>query len=105
MRSTHIPVTLRKIPLGILNCLAKLNSRKLSFRSEIVENVYPDHLNALRKVGLAHPIFPTMGELWKGQDEKWILRKKENPESTKRKTGMYIFSLHTHGIFLNISTG
>ena len=46
-------------------------------------------------MGLAPPIFPTIGELWKIQDEKRILRMKNNLKSTKEKTEMSIFALHT----------
>ena len=60
---THIPGILRAIPSGILNCLAKLTSRKLSIQAEAVDTIYPAHANALRKAGLAAPVFPTMGDL------------------------------------------
>ena len=43
-----------------------------------------------------------MGELWKGQDRKLIVTKKEN---LKKKTEMSIFVSHTHIIFLRLSTG
>ena len=33
-------------------------------------HIYPGHANYLRKVGLAAPNFPTMGDLWGNQDEK-----------------------------------
>ena len=62
--STHTPGTLRAIPSGFLNRLAKLTSRKTSLRSEGVDKVYPDHANALRKAGLTPPDFPTMRYLW-----------------------------------------
>ena len=68
--STHTPGTLRAIPSGVLNRLEKLTSRKPSLHSEGVDKVYPDHANALRKAVLAPPDFPTMGDLWKMQDEK-----------------------------------
>ena len=58
------------IPLGVLKRRAKLTLRKPTFQSERVENVYPDHEKYLRDVGLAHPIPPTMVELWKGQYKK-----------------------------------
>ena len=61
--STHTPGTLRSIPSGVLNRLAKLTLRNPSFHSKAVDKIYPDHVNALRKAGLAPPIFPTMGDL------------------------------------------
>ena len=61
-KSTHTPGT--SIPLGVLNRFAKLTSRKPSIHSEGIDRIYPNHVNALRKAGLAHPNFPTMGYLW-----------------------------------------
>ena len=68
--STHTPGTLRAIPSGVFNCLAKLTSRKPSIRAAAVDKIYPAHANALRKAGLAPPVSPKMGELWEKQDEK-----------------------------------
>ena len=68
--STHTPGTLRAIPSGVLNHLAKLTSRKPSIQAEAVDTIYPVHVNALCKAGLAPLVFPTMGELWEKQDEK-----------------------------------
>ena len=68
--STHTPGTLRAIPSRVLNRLAKLTSRNPSIRTEAVDKIYPAHVNALRKVGLAPPVSPTMGDLRRKQDEK-----------------------------------
>ena len=68
--STHTPGTLRAIPSGVLNRLAKLTSRKPSIHSEDVDKIHPEHANALRKAGLPPTNFPTMGDLWRNQDEK-----------------------------------
>ena len=62
--STHTPGTLRAIPSGVLNHLAKLTSRKPSIRAAAVDSIYPALAKALRKAGLAPSVFPTMGELW-----------------------------------------
>ena len=70
MGSTHTPGTLRAIPSGFLNFLAKLTLQKPSLNSERVEKIYPDYARALCKAGIAPLIFPTMGELWKNQDDK-----------------------------------
>ena len=61
--STHTPGILRAIPSVLLNHLAKLTSRKPSIQVEAVDTIYPAHANALRKTGLAPPVFLTMGEL------------------------------------------
>ena len=60
---THTPGTLRAIPSGVLNRLAKLTSRNPSMNSEGVDKIYPDHTNALRKAGLTPPNFSTMGDI------------------------------------------
>ena len=59
----HTPGTLHTIPLGVLNLLAKLTSRKPSIHSEAVDKIYPDHVNALCKAGLAPHSFPKMVDL------------------------------------------
>ena len=61
--STHTPGTLRAIPFGVLNRLAKLTSINPPIHAEAVDKIYPDQTNALRKAGLAPPIFATMGDL------------------------------------------
>ena len=59
------PGTLSAIPSGVLNRLAKLTSRNPSIQAEAVNTIYPAHVNALLKSGLAPPIFPSMGDLWR----------------------------------------
>ena len=71
------------IPLGVLNCLAKLTSRKPLINYLGVKKVYPDHVNALRKSGLMPPNFPTIGDLWGKQDGKVDIEKE--PEVRKKK--------------------
>ena len=68
--STYTPGTPRTIPSRVLNRLAKLTSRNPSIHAEAVDKIYPAHTNALRKVGLVPPVFPTMGYLWRNQDDK-----------------------------------
>ena len=75
--------TLRAIPSGVLNPLAKITSIKTSIHSEKVDTIYPDHANALRKACLAPPNFPTMGYLWSKQDEKIYIEKE--PDVKKKK--------------------
>ena len=86
--STHAPSTLRPIPSGFFNRLAKLNSRKPSIRATEVESIYPAHANALHKAGLATSVFPTMGELWEKQDEK-LEKNKERDVSVKKNRNVY----------------
>ena len=68
--STSTPGTFHAIPSGVLNRLAKLTSRNPSVHAEAVDKIYPAHVNALRKAGLAPPVFPIMVDLWIKQDEK-----------------------------------
>ena len=86
--STHTPGTLRTIPSGVLNRLVKLTSRKPSIQAEAVDTIYPAHENALRKAGLAPPVFPTMGDLWRKQDEK-VKKEKERDVSVKKNRNFY----------------
>ena len=58
---THTPGTLRAIPSGVWNRLAKLTSRNPSIQAEAVDKICPAHENAICKAGLAPPVFPTMG--------------------------------------------
>ena len=101
--STHTPGTLCTIPSGVLNCLAKLTSRKPSTHSETVDKIYPDYANAFRKAGLTPPISPTMGDLWRKQDEKVDMEKER--DVSKKKTEMSTFVLRTYVTFLRLSTG
>ena len=81
--SNHTPGNLRAIPLGVLNRLAKLTSRKPFIHSYGVDKIYPDHANNLHKAGLAPPDLPTMGDSWSKQDEKMDIEKE--PEFSKKK--------------------
>ena len=90
-KSTHTPGTLRAIPSGVLNRLAKLTSRKPSLHSEGVDKVYPDHANYLCKASLAPPDFPTMGNLWKIKDEKTDIENKKEPDVNKKEKHKCLF--------------
>ena len=68
--STHTPGTLRAIPSGVLNHLAKLTSINPSIHSEALDKIYHNHANDLRKAGLSPHVFSTMGDLWRNQDEE-----------------------------------
>ena len=84
--SNHTPGTLRAIPSWVLNRLAKLTSRNPSIHAEVSDKIYPDHANALRKVGLAPPDFsinipllgkqevlgPPCGERSHGRDKSYL---------------------------------
>ena len=86
--SNQTPGTLLAIPFGVLNRLAKITSWKPSIQEEAVDTIYPDHGNALRKAGLAPPVFPTMGDLWRKQDEK-LEKEKERDVSVKKNRNVY----------------
>ena len=80
---THTTSTLRAIPSGVQNHLAKLTSRKPSIHYKGVDKTYHDHVNTLRKAGLAPPKFLTMGDLCSMQDEKVDIDKE--PDVNKKK--------------------
>ena len=46
--------------------------------------IYPDHTNNLCKAVLAPPNFPTMGDLWRKQDERVDIEKE--PDVSKKKS-------------------
>ena len=75
--STHTPGTLRAIPSGVLNRLAKLTSRNPSIKAEAVDKIYPAHANAIRKAVLAPPVFPTMGFYGENRMRRWIRKRNE----------------------------
>ena len=86
--STHTPDTLRTIPSIVLNRLAKITSRNPSIHAEAVDKIYPAHANALLKAGLAPPVLPTMGYLWRKQDGK-VEIEKEQDVSKKKNRNVY----------------
>ena len=65
----------------------------------------PDFSHAFRESGLAPSFLPTMDELWNNKDEKMDIENKQEPDVSKNKTEMSTFVLHTHPIFLTLSTG
>ena len=83
--STRTLITLRAIPSRVINYLAKLTLHKPIFQSERVDNVYPDHVNALCGEGLAPSIFPTIGELRIFQDKKTDIDKESDLDVNKKK--------------------
>ena len=87
---THTPGTIRAIPYKVLNRLANLTSRNPSTHAEAVDNIYPANANALWKAGLAPPVFPTMGDLWRNQDEK-VEIEKERDISEKTNKNVYFY--------------
>ena len=77
--------TLRAIPSGFMNGLAKITSLKPSLHYEGVDKVYPDHSNSLHEAVLAPPNFPTIGYLCKMQDEKLDNDIKIEPDFNRKK--------------------
>ena len=59
-----------------------------------MDSIYPSHANALRKAGLATPVFPTMRELWEKQDEK-LEKNKEQDVSIKENINVYFCVAYT----------
>ena len=86
--STHTPGTLRVIPSGVLKHRSEITSRNPSIHAEAVDKIYPAHAKALRKAGLAPPVSPTMGYLWRKQDEK-VDTEKGRDFSVKKNRNVY----------------
>ena len=104
--SIHTPGTLNTIPLQVLNCLVELTLIKTSLCYQKAEKIYHNQAIALHKAGLAPPIcflqWETFGE---NQDKKMDIENKKGVNVTKKKTELSTFVLHTHVIFLRLSTG
>ena len=100
-QSTHTPGTLHAIPSGVLNRLAKLTQEKPSIHAEAVEKIYPSHANALHKAGLAPPVFPQMGDLWRKQDQK-VEIEKERDVSEKKNRNVYLCVAYSHYFSMSI---
>ena len=80
---THTPSILRATPLGVLNHIAKLTSRKPAIHTEGGDKIYYNHANTLCQASLAPPNFTTMGHLWSNQDEIFDIEKE--PDISKKK--------------------
>ena len=93
--STHTPGTLRAIPSRVLNSMAELTSRNPSIHAGAVDNIYPAHVNALRKADLAPLVFPTMRDLWRNQNEK-VEIEKEQDVSVKQNINFYFCVAYSH---------
>ena len=89
--NTQTPVTIRVIPSGFMNPLAKITSQKPSLHYAKVDKVYPDHANSLCKAGLAPPNFLTIGDLCKMQDEKLDNDIKREPDVNRKKNRIVYF--------------
>ena len=77
-------VNFQAIPLGVLFCrLTTLTSDSKYFNSFLIDELYPQHVDALRSAGLALATFPTIGsvcdckwddewnKLWRHDLEQW----------------------------------
>ena len=75
--------------------------RNPSIHAEAVDNIYPAHANALRKAGLAPPVLPTMGDLWRNQDEK-VENEKERDVSKKKNINFHFCIAYSRYFFTSI---
>ena len=106
--STHTPDTLRTIPTIVLNRLAKITSRNPSIHAEAVDKIYPAYANALCKAGLAPPVLPTMGDLWRKQDEKVEIQKEQDVREEKNRNVYFCvaysryFSMSIHRVIYRL---
>ena len=74
-----------------MNRLEKLTSQKSSLNSYGADKIYPDHANSLCEAGLTHTNLPTMGDLWKNQDEKLDIENEKEPDVNKKKNRNFYF--------------
>ena len=80
---THKKATLKAIPNGVLNRLAKLTSRTEKNAKMTIKERYFEYANALSRAGLGMKNSPTLKELWENADEQ----EKKKKEKRKRKKG------------------
>eukprot|EP00957_Ditylum_brightwellii_P194372 14803385-Ditylum_brightwellii.AAC.1 len=55
--------------------------RDASLKETRVDEIYPEHVEALRKAGLAPKVFPTFGEMWEKDDGRLTRKKKKQRDS------------------------
>jgi hypothetical protein len=77
---THRATTFKSIAKGVFTQLARLTSKIAANQEARIDDIYPDHAEALFTADLAPPTdFPTFKELW--NDDK---KRKNKPMKTKR---------------------
>ena len=91
---THAPGTLCVIPSRVLNHHARPTSINPSIHADAVDKLYPDHETAFRTAGLAPPIFPTLGDLWRKQDDK-VDSEKEQHFIKKKYINVYFCAAYS----------
>eukprot|EP00957_Ditylum_brightwellii_P094715 7212809-Ditylum_brightwellii.AAC.1 len=78
--STHRPTTFKSIANGVFTRLARLTSNIVANRNQQIDELYPDHAEALFIADLAPPMdFPSFQELWNEDAER-----KNKPIKSKR---------------------
>eukprot|EP00957_Ditylum_brightwellii_P205791 15345448-Ditylum_brightwellii.AAC.1 len=78
--STHQATTFKSIANGVFTRLARLTLKSAANQDARIDNIHPDHAEALFTADLAPPTdFPTFKELW--NDDK---KRKNEPMKTKR---------------------
>ena len=78
--STHRATTFKSIANGVFTRLARLTSKIVANQEARIDEIYPDHAEALFIAELAPPTdFPTFKDLW-DDDEK----RRNAPTKTKR---------------------
>eukprot|EP00957_Ditylum_brightwellii_P028231 2132306-Ditylum_brightwellii.AAC.1 len=65
------------ITTGVLTQLFRLTSRNFGLGGTRIDEIYPEHAEALRKAGLAPEFFPTFREIWEMDDGKLVEKKKK----------------------------
>eukprot|EP00957_Ditylum_brightwellii_P040252 3045867-Ditylum_brightwellii.AAC.1 len=78
--STHRPTMFKSIANGVFTQLARLISRSVANGNARIDDVYPDHAEALFTADLAPPTdFLTFNKLWRNDKEQ-----KKDPIKSKR---------------------
>eukprot|EP00957_Ditylum_brightwellii_P137268 10465179-Ditylum_brightwellii.AAC.1 len=78
--STHRPTTFKSIANGVFTRLARLTLKNVANGQDKIDDIYPDHAEALFTADLALPTdFPTFEDLWHHNEER-----KNKPIKSKR---------------------
>ena len=85
--STHTPATFKSIPAGVINRLAKLTSLTPETEDKRIDELYPGHVEALRRAKLISNTFefPTLQQANEKLTNNHHLPAETTPESTVRQ--------------------
>eukprot|EP00957_Ditylum_brightwellii_P199772 15228832-Ditylum_brightwellii.AAC.1 len=76
-QSTHRPINFKSIATGVYTRLSRLTSYSESTAEKSIDEIYPEHAEALNAANLMKDKFPTFGEIWKNQANDVAMEEKK----------------------------